>query len=108
MRRSISFWRRRITGCGKRRGIFAVSDMMSVGRKRVRWLMATMGLRTIYQKLRMTILHPAHRKYPYFLRDLVVDRSKQVWCSDITCIPMRKGFLYLMAIKDWSTRKVLS
>lgn len=81
---------------------------MSVGRKRVRWLMATMGLRTIYQKRRMTILHPAHREYPYFLRDLVVDRSKQVCCSDLTCIPMRKGFRYLVVIKDWSTRQVLS
>ncbi|MFC0512544.1 IS3 family transposase, partial [Asaia spathodeae] len=79
-----------------------------VGRKRVRRLMATMGLRAICQKPRTTVPHPAHRKYPYLLRDLVIDRPNQVWCSDITYIPMRKGFLYLVAIMDWSTRKVLS
>ncbi|MFT9159652.1 MAG: IS3 family transposase [Acetobacter sp.] len=79
-----------------------------VGRKRVRRLMATMGLRAIYQKPCTTVPHPAHRKYPYLLRDLVIERPNQVWCSDITYIPMRKGFLYLVAIMDWSTRKVLS
>ncbi|WP_157870992.1 IS3 family transposase [Gluconacetobacter diazotrophicus] len=79
-----------------------------VGRKRVRRLMATMGLRAIYQKPHTTIPHPGHRKYPYLLRDLVIDRPNQVWCSDITYIPMRKGFLYLVAIMDWSTRKVLA
>jgi len=71
-----------------------------VGRKRVRRLMATMGLRAIYQKPRTTIPHPAHRKYLYLLRDLVIDRPNQVWCSDITYIPMRRGFLYLVAIMD--------
>ncbi len=79
-----------------------------VGRKRVRWLMATMGLRAIYQKPRTTVPHPAHRKYLYLLRDLVIDHPNQVWCSDITYIPMRKGFLYFVAIMDWSARKVLS
>ncbi|NVN03882.1 MULTISPECIES: IS3 family transposase [Asaia] len=79
-----------------------------VGRKRARRLMATMGLRAIYQKPRTTVPHPAHRKYPYLLRDLVIDRPNQVWCSDITYIPMRKGFLYLVAMMDWATRKVLS
>ncbi len=79
-----------------------------VGRKRVRRLMATMGLRAIYQKPRTTVPHPAHRKYPYLLRDLVIDRPNQVWCSDVTYIPMRKGFLYLVAVMDWHTRKVLS
>lgn len=79
-----------------------------VGRKRVRRLMATMGLRAIYQKPHTTMQHPAHRKYPYLLRDLVIDCPNQVWCSDITYIPMRKGVLYLVAIMDWATRKVLS
>ncbi|MBB2199118.1 IS3 family transposase [Gluconacetobacter sp. 1c LMG 22058] len=79
-----------------------------VGRKRARRLMARMGLRAIYQKPRTTVPHPAHRKYPYLLRDLVIDRPNQVWCSDITYIPMRKGFLYLVAVMDWHTRKVLS
>ena len=79
-----------------------------VGRKRVRRLMAIMGLRAIYQKPRTTVPHPEHRKYPYLLRDLVINRPDQVWCSDITYIPMKRGFLYLVAIMDWFTRKVLS
>ncbi|WP_100225176.1 MULTISPECIES: IS3 family transposase [Gluconobacter] len=79
-----------------------------VGRKRVRRLMAIMGLRAIYQKPRTSVPHPEHRKYPYLLRDLVIDRPNQVWCSDITYIPMKRGFLYLVAIMDWFTRKVLS
>jgi putative transposase len=80
----------------------------AVGRKRVRRLMATMGLAPIYQRPRTTAPHPAHRIYPYLLRDLVVDRPNQVWCADITYIPMRRGFLYLVAVMDWSTRRVLS
>ncbi|GBQ42731.1 transposase [Komagataeibacter saccharivorans NRIC 0614] len=48
-----------------------------------------------------------HRKYPYLLRDLVIDRPNQVWCSDITYIPMHKGFLYLVAVMDWHAHKVL-
>ncbi|GAN85556.1 integrase [Komagataeibacter intermedius TF2] len=79
-----------------------------VGHKRARRLMAGMGRRAIYQKPRTTVPHPEHRKYPYLLRDLVIDRPNQVWCSDITYIPMRKGFLYLVAVMDWHTRKVLS
>lgn len=80
----------------------------AVGRKRVRRLMATMGLAPIYQRPRTTVPHPAHRIYPYLLRDLVIDRPNQVWCADITYIPMRRGFLYLVAVMDWSTRRVLS
>ena len=80
----------------------------TVGRKRVRRLMAKMGLAAIYQRPRTTIPHPAHRIYPYLLRDLVIDQPNQVWCTDITYIPMRRGFLYLVAVMDWSTRKVLS
>jgi putative transposase len=79
-----------------------------VGRKRVRRLMAKMGLAPIYQKPRTTVPHPEHRIYPYLLRALVIDRPNQVWCADITYIPMRRGFLYLVAVMDWATRKVLS
>jgi putative transposase len=79
-----------------------------VGRKRVRRLMAKMGLAAIYQRPRTTIPHPEHRIFPYLLRNLVVDRPNQVWCADITYIPMRRGFLYLVAIMDWATRRVLS
>jgi putative transposase len=80
----------------------------AVGRKRVRRLMAKMGLAPIYQRPRTTVPHPEHRVYPYLLRDLVIDRPNQVWCADLTYIPMRRGFLYLVAIMDWATRKVLS
>jgi len=52
--------------------------------------------------------HPQHKIYPYLLRGMVIDRPNQVWCTDITYIPMRRGFLYLVAIMDWATRKVLA
>ena len=55
-----------------------------------------------------TVPHPEHRVYPYLLRDMAIDRPNQVWCADITYIPMRRGFLYLVTIMDWATRKVLS
>jgi putative transposase len=80
----------------------------TVGRKRVRRLMARMGLEPIYQRPRTTIPHLDHRIYPYLLREMVIDRPNQVWCADLTYIPMRRGFLYLVAVMDWSTRKVLS
>ena len=80
----------------------------AVGRKRVRRLMARMGLEPIYQRPRTTIPHPGHQIYPYLLRDMVIDRPNQVWCADITYIPMQRGFHYLIAIMDWATRKVLS
>ncbi len=79
-----------------------------VGRKRVRRLMGVMGLVPIYQRPRTTVPHPEHRIYPYLLRGLVVERPNQVWCADITYIPMRRGFLYLVAVMDWATRKVLA
>lgn len=80
----------------------------SVGRKRIRRLMAKMGLVAIYQRPRTTVPHPDHQVYPYLLREMVIERPNQVWCADITYIPMRRGFLYLVAVMDWSTRKVLS
>jgi putative transposase len=79
-----------------------------VGRKRVRRLMRLMGLQAIYQAPRTSDPHPDHRVYPYLLRGLVIDRANQVWCTDITYIPMRRGFLYLVAIMDWWSRKVLA
>jgi putative transposase len=79
-----------------------------VGRKRVRRLMRLMGLCAIYQKPRTSDPHPDHRIYPYLLRGLPIDRPNQVWCTDITYIPMRRGFLYLVAIMDWASRKVLA
>jgi putative transposase len=79
-----------------------------VGRNRVVRLMRKMGLRAIYQKPNTSAPHPEHRVYPYLLRDLVISRPNQVWCSDITYLPMRRGFLYLVAIMDWHSRRVLS
>jgi putative transposase len=79
-----------------------------IGRHRVRRLMRLMGLEAIYQAPRTSAPHPEHRIYPYLLRNLEVDRANQVWCADITYIPVQRGFLYLVAIMDWATRHVLS
>jgi putative transposase len=80
----------------------------TVGRKCIRRLMAKMGLAPIYQRPRTTVPNPEHRVFPYLLRDLVIDRPNQVWCADMTYLPMRRGFLYLVAVMDWATRKVLA
>ena len=77
-------------------------------RKRVRRLMRLMGLTPIYQRPRTSDPHPEHRVYPYLLRGMAIDRPDQVWCADVTYVPMRRGFLYLVAIMDWATRKVLA
>ena len=79
-----------------------------VGRRWVRRLMAKMGLAPIYQRPRTSDPHPQHRIYPYLLRGLEITRPNHVWCADITYIPMRRGFLYLVAIMDWATRTVLA
>ena len=79
-----------------------------VNRKRVQRLMQEMGLEVIWQKPNTSKPHPEHRIYPYLLRKLVIDRPNQVWCADVTYIPMPKGFLYLVAIMDWYSRKVLA
>jgi len=80
----------------------------SVGRHRVRRLMKLMGLAAIYRKPRTSDPHPEHKIYPYLLRDLVITEADHVWCSDVTYIPVQKGFLYLVAVMDWATRTVLS
>jgi putative transposase len=80
----------------------------AVGRKRVRRLMAKMGLAAVYQRPKTTVPHPEHKIWPYLLRDQVIDQPNQVWCADITYIPRRWGFLYLVAVMDWASRKVLS
>lgn len=79
-----------------------------VGRKRVKRLMATMGLEAVYQRPKTTVANPEHKIWPYLLRNKVIDQPNQVWCADITYIPMRRGFLYLMAVMDWASRRVLS
>jgi putative transposase len=80
----------------------------SVGRRRARRLMAKIGLAAIYQRPRTSDPHPEQRIYPYLLRDLAITRPNQVWCADVTYLPMRRCFLYLVAIMDWATRKVLA
>ena len=80
----------------------------NVGRKRVRRLMRNMGLHAIYQEPDTTVPNPEHKTYPYLLRNLEITKPNQVWCTDITYIRMHKGFLYLVAVMDWHSRKVLS
>jgi putative transposase len=80
----------------------------SVNRKRARRLMRLMGLAAIYQKPNTSRRHPAHKVYPYLLRGLVIDRPNQVWCADIAYIPMARGFVYLAAVMDWFSRRVLA
>ena len=79
-----------------------------VNRKRVRRLMQKMGLMAIYQKPNTSKPHPEHKIYPYLLRGVDIQEPNHVWCADVTYIPMRRGFLYLVAIMDWASRKVLS
>ncbi len=78
------------------------------GRHRVRRLMRLMRLMPIYQTPNASKKHPQRKVYPYLLRGLKIDRPNQVWCTDITYIPIRRGFLCLVAIMDWATRKVLA
>jgi len=79
-----------------------------VGRHRVRRLMRLMGLEAIYQTPKTSRPHPEHRVYPYRLKGLAITRPDHVWCADITYIPVRRGFLYLVAVMDWASRRVLS
>jgi putative transposase len=78
------------------------------GRIHIRTLMRKMGIEAIYKKPRLSKPHPGHTVYPYLLNGLDITRANHVWCSDITYIPMAKGFCYLTAIMDWASRKVLS
>jgi putative transposase len=79
-----------------------------VNRKRVRRLMAVMGLEAVYPKPRLSKPSPGHRVYPYLLRGVTVERPDQVWSTDITYVPMPAGFMYLTAVIDWFSRYVLA
>jgi putative transposase len=79
-----------------------------VSRKRIRRLMRAMNLMAIYRKPNTSQKNKAHKIYPYLLKGLTIDRPNQVWCSDITYIPIKNGFMYLVAIKDWYSRAILS
>ena len=96
---------------------FAGSRMLSkilhregqpVGRRRVSTLMKRMGIHALYRKPNTSKRHPAHPIYPYLLRHLTITRSNHVWAADITYIPMQRGFVYLFAVIDWASRRVLS
>jgi putative transposase len=81
---------------------------VSIGRRHVATLMNRMGIEAIYRRPKTSKPAPGHKIYPYLLRDVVVDRPDQVWCTDITYIPMARGFVYLVAIVDWFSRRVLA
>jgi len=80
----------------------------TVNRKRIQRLMRQMGLRALYPRQRTSQPGKGHTIYPYLLRGLTIERANQVWATDICYIPMAKGFMYLVAIMDWHSRRVLS
>lgn len=79
-----------------------------IGRKHIGTLMGKMGIAAIYRKRNTSAPHPKHPVYPYLLKNLTIDSPNHVWATDITYIPMKRGFVYLVAILDWATRKVLA
>lgn len=94
-------------------GVVRMTDALrdkgyTVNYKRVRRLMRVMGLEAVYQKPRTSVPHPEHRVWPYLLRDIDITCANQVWASDITFVPSRNGFWYLVAVMDWYSRYVLS
>ena len=80
----------------------------AIGRRHVATLMRRMGITAMYRKPRTSQRHPAHKVYPYLLRHLEITRPNHVWAADITYIPMKRGFVYLFAVLDWASRRVLA
>jgi putative transposase len=83
-------------------------DGYAVGRKHVATLMRLMGIEALYRKASTSRRHPEHRIYPYLLRGLTIDRPNQVWAMDITYLPMARGFVYLVVVLDWASRRILA
>ena len=81
---------------------------LDAGRKHVGTLMKRMGVEALYRKPDTSKKHPGHKIYPYLLRGLTINQANQVWALDTTYIPMEKGFVYLVAVVDWASRKVLA
>jgi putative transposase len=81
---------------------------VAIGRQAVATLMRRMGIEALYRRPSTSKPAPGHKIYPYLLRKLVVDRPNQVWAMDITYIPMARGFVYLAAVVDWFSRRVLA
>jgi len=79
-----------------------------IGRRHVRTLMQRMGIEAVYRRPRTSAPAPGHKIFPYLLRGVTIDRANQVWASDITYIPMARGFLYLAAVMDWFARRILA
>jgi putative transposase len=89
----------------RRLQVALLREGISVGRRRIRRLMRKLGLCAIRPKRNTSQPHPEHKIYPYLLRDKTIDQPNRVWATDITYILMRQGFLYLVAIIDWATRR---
>lgn len=85
-----------------------MAEQLGVGRQRVQRLMRLMGITAVYPKRRTTRAAAGHKIYPYLLRNVAIQRPNQVWSTDITYVPMRHGFVYLVAVMDWYSRYVLS
>ncbi len=92
----------------RRLQVALLREGVSVGRRRIRRLMRKLGLWAVRPKRNTSKRHPGHKVYPYLLRGKTIDQPNQVWAADITYIAMQQGFLYLVAIIDWATRRVLS
>lgn len=84
------------------------NEGFKVNRKRIQRLMQKMGIVAIYPKKKLSTPHPDHKIYPYLLRGLDINRPNHVWCTDITYIRLKHGFVYLVAVMDWFSRKILS
>ena len=92
----------------RRMTAWLIKQGYEVNRKRIRRLMRLMALEAVYPKPRLSLASKEHRKYPYLLRGISIDRPNQVWSADITYLRMGSGFIYLIAIMDWHSRHVLS
>ena len=85
-----------------------VAEGCKIGRRHVKTLMQRMGIEALYRRPRTTKPEPGHKIYPYLLRGAAITRPNQVWATDITYIPMARGFVYLAVVLDWFSRRVLS
>jgi putative transposase len=108
MRRIDELFTKRPFYGSRRMAVTLQAEGQAINRKRVQRLMRTMGIVALGPKPNTSKPAPGHKIYPYLLRDMRIDRPNQVWASDITYIPIGRGFLYLVAIIDWASRAVLS
>ena len=95
-------------GARQLRKILAREGHPHAGRLHISTLMEKMGITALYRKPNTSKRHPAHKVYPYLLRHLAIEQANHVWAMDITYLPMQRGFIYLAAVMDWATRRVLA